>query len=118
MSTFLPRTENLRSADPKSKSDELLDINNNSCVINGKLLSVSSFVSSLYVVEHPQFLTKDNNINDSLFTRDCLHLSFEGTEAVVSNTESAILEVGRDMMIKTAIEMLQLFIDSKEENLP
>ena len=52
----------------------------------------------MYIVDHPQFLLEDDFINDDLLSADGLHLSFEGTPVVVSNIESAIMEVRREIL--------------------
>ena len=75
-------------------------------LINEKPQIISSRVPGLYVVEHPQFLTDDDFINESSLSADGLHLSFEGPPIAVSNIESAILEVRRDLL-KAECDMLQ-----------
>ena len=106
LSTILPRDKNLRPTGPQYTEEELLSINRNIGLINEKLQIISSRVPGLYVVEHPQFLTDDDFINDSLLAADGLHLNFEGTPIAVSNIESAILEVRRDLL-KAEFDMLQ-----------
>ena len=88
LSTILPRDKNLRPTGPQYTEEELLSINKNTSLINE---TISSRVPGLYVVKHPQILTEDDFINDSLLAADGLHLNF-----AVSNIESAILEVRRD----------------------
>ena len=105
LSTILPRDKNLRPTGPKYTADERLSSNRNIGLINEKLQKISSRVPGLYVVEHPQFLTDDNF---KRFT-DCRrrsHLNFKRTPIVVSNIESAILEVRRDLL-EAEFDMLQ-----------
>ena len=46
-------------------------------------------MESVYIVEHPQFVSSLGVTNESLLAEDGLHLSFEGTEVTVQNIESA-----------------------------
>ena len=88
---------NLRQSGKNYSSHDLLRINEDIFLINKYLRQVSSKVHGLYTVDHPQFETNSGFINDSLLAADGLHLSFEGTRTVVSNIESAILEVRNDL---------------------
>lgn len=65
--------------------------------INRELKNFESSNDSVVIVEHPQFITPSNKINDSLLAADGLHLSFEGTRVLVENIESAIIEVKHTM---------------------
>ena len=98
LSTILPRDRNLRPTGRNYTEEELLDINETIGIINEELQKISYRYPDLYVVEHPQFLLDDDFISDDLLAADGLHLSFEGTPIVVSNIESVILEVRRDLL--------------------
>ena len=75
---------------------ELLVINKNITKINEELKDYSRTMDSMYIVEHPQFVSSLGVTNESLLAEDGLHLSIEGTEVTVQNIESAIMEVCRD----------------------
>ena len=106
LSTILPRDVNLGKTGTHYTAKEFLSINSSIGVINEALQKISSRVPGLYVVDHPQFLHDNDFINDSLLAADGLHLNFEGTRVAVSNFESAILEVRRDL-VKAEFEKLQ-----------
>ena len=47
----------------------------------------------LRIIDHPQFVQASGHVSTDLLAMDRLHLGFKGTEIVVSNIESAILEL-------------------------
>ena len=98
LSTILPRDRNLRSTGRQYTNQELHHLNCTIGIINEQLQKISARVPGLYIVDHPQFLLEDDFINDDLLSADGLHLSFEGTPVVVSNIESAIMEVRREIL--------------------
>ena len=93
LSTILPRDRNLRPTGRNYTEEDILDINDTIGIVNEELKKMSSRVPGLYVVEHPQFPLDDDFINDDLLAADGLYLCFEGAPIIVSNIESAILEV-------------------------
>ena len=89
--------------------EELNSLNDDISYINDKLRKRASTVQNLRIIDHPQFVSKRGFINDYLLATDGLHLSFDGTEIVVRNFESAMLEVRYSKMQ----ENLQCFVNTE-----
>lgn len=95
LSAILPRAQS--GFDNNRRSDDFLTrFNNIANEVNQTLRRATQSMSRISFVEFPQYIV-NGEVQRHLLSKDGLHLSFEGTEHVVSNIEDQIFRTMWDL---------------------